>query len=341
MVITKILKIHQEVGSHLLGDDIMQQQTMNNREVLPEQMEIAKMFGIIKMGQTLEDYLIEAVENHGYETGVIWGVQGSGKSNRMLQMGFWIFYHHLKKKLEREPTDEEVWEEVLSHIIFRPRDFVKRLKEVPRGERIPCLLWDDIGCHYPSSKFKTDPKEYEAIDSTWAVIRVKVPIVIVTIPLVNRLAKNIRDNLTFEVFLGRNQNELIRRVFHLPGTRKLESNFFKIILEQPTPFDLFFVPKWVWDRYWEMRLTLTDEALVVLEGEVDMDEVDGYIPVLDAAEMLKASGKKVSPNTIQQSISRKVLRGRTIKGQLCILEEDLMRYMEVEKPIITMDDYEV
>lgn len=296
---------------------------------LPEHIKLAYDFGVLKEGYTLEDYMNEAVQKNGYETVCIWGVQGSGKSNRMLQMGFWIFKAHLSKE-GYQPTEEEIWDAVLQAIVFRPRDFVRRLKEVPRGERLPCLLWDDIGCHYPSSKFKTDPKEYEAIDQTWAVIRTKVGVVVVTIPLINRLAKNIRDNLTFEVYLGRNQNELIRRVYHLPGTRRMESNFFKIIIEEPTPFDLYFVPKWVWDRYWEMRLDLTDEALAVLEGTVDMEELEGYIPVLDASDLLREHGKRISANTLQQSISRKVMRGRTIGNRLCVLEEDLYRFAGIE-----------
>lgn len=300
---------------------------------LPKHLDLAVNFGIVKIGYTLEDYMVNAVENNGYETVVIWGVQGSGKSCRMLHMGYWIFYAHLKKTFGREPEDDAIWEEVLDHIIFRPRDFVMRLKEVPRGGRIPCLLWDDCGCHYPASKFKTDPKEYEAIDQVWTVIRTKVAVIIITIPIFDRLAKNLRDHTTFEVFLGRNQMELIKRTFRLPGTKRMESNLFKVIIEKPEIFDLYFVPKWVWDRYWEMRLTLTDEALEVLEGEVDMDTIEGYITVLEASEILREKGVKISPNTIQQSISRKVLKGRVISGSLCVLEEDLLKFANLNKRI--------
>ena len=58
---------------------------------LPKHVEWAKHYGHIHEGWTLEDYLIEAVRNQGYETVLIHGVQGSGKSNRLLQTGFWIF----------------------------------------------------------------------------------------------------------------------------------------------------------------------------------------------------------------------------------------------------------
>jgi hypothetical protein len=163
------------------------------------------------------------------------------------------------------------------------------------------------------------------VDSTWAAIRTKVHVVITTIPLIDRLAKNIKDNVTFEVFLGKNQVELINRVFHLPGTRSLESNFFKAVIEKPKIFDLYMVPKWVWEEYWDMRLRLTKEALQTLRGVTEMDNRDDYYPVKDAAHLLD-----VSPNTVQQAISRGVYRGKKFEGLLHILIEDLNSYLKAK-----------
>ena len=190
-------------------------------EKIPRHVELAIQYGIIKRGNCFEDYLIEAVDEDGYETVVIHGTQGSGKSTRMLQMGRWISYHVLSEELGRKPTEKEIWDHVLSHLVFKPSDFVKRLEQVPRYSRLPMLLWDDIQAHYTSSTFKTDILQYQAVDAAWAVIRTKVGVVIVTIPVLSRLAKNVKDNITFEVFVGRNQMEQIRRVFYLPGTRSI------------------------------------------------------------------------------------------------------------------------
>lgn len=274
-------------------------------------IKIAYDYGIIKDGLTFEDYLIEAVDNDGYETISIWGVQGSGKSSRMLQMGFWIFKHLL--------GDERLaWEAVLDHVIFKPADFITRLEAVPRGERIPVILWDDLQAHYTSSTFKTDIAQYQAIDATWAVIRTKLAVVITTIPLIDRMAKNIKDNVTFEVYIGRNQKEMIKRVYHLPGIKRMETNLFKVIVERPAIFDLYEVPKWVWDRYWDMRLELTDEAISGLKNVTDMGDVDNYYHVREAARLLRKS-----TNTVQQMASRGVIEGRKIKGVLHILKEDV------------------
>lgn len=275
---------------------------------MPRHIEIAMEYGIIQDGRTLEDYLMEAVENNGYETICIWGVQGSGKSNRALQMSYWIY---------------KDWAKVLDNIVFKPSEIVERLEALPDNKRISCLVWDDVGVHYPSSKFKTDIQEYEAIDATWAAIRTKVAVVILTIPLITRLAKNLRDNITFEVFLGRNQKEMMKRVFHLPGLDSIQTNFFKITVEWPSKFDLYKVPPGVWRDYWAMRIRLANEAIATLKGATNMDNLEGFMPVKDAATIAK-----LNPNTLQQAISRGVYRGRKINGLLHILLEDLNQYLE-------------
>lgn len=280
----------------------------------PVPVKLGVYFGFLIPGHTLEDYLLDGADpvNQGYETVLIWGVQGSGKSCRMLQMGFWVLGD---------------WELVLKCLVFRPRDVVDRLEAVPDDQRLAMLLWDDIGVHYPSSTFKTDIASYEAIDSTWASIRTKVGIVITTIPLSDRLAKNIKDNVTMEVFLGKNQMELVYRIFRLPGFRSLQANFFKAMVEEPERFNLYDVPAWVWNRYWVMRLKLAREALETLKGVVEVDG-SNYISCLDAGGILK-----ISPNTVQQMISRGTVRGRKIKGVMSILDEDMERLIPLYKEI--------
>jgi len=281
--------------------------TQEFSEVPPKIIRLAEFFGLIKQGYTLEDYLVQAVKTGGYETVDIWGPQGVGKSERMLQMLYWIYGD---------------WDAVIDSLVFKPASLVTILEEIPDDERMPALGWDDIGVHYPSSTFKTDIKQYQAIDSTWAAIRTKCNVVVTTIPLIDRLAKNIKDNVTFEVFIGRNQMEIVYRVFHLPGQRSIESNFFKIVVEQPRRFDLFNMPLDDWKRYWKKRLELTREALATLKGATDMESLDGYIPVIEAAKIASEQKIHYATSTIQQDISRGILRGQRINGRLCVSEDD-------------------
>ncbi len=275
----------------------------------PKHVEWAINYGLIHEGWTLEDYLVKAVETQGYETALIHGVQGSGKSCRLLQTGYWIY---------------KDWDTVLDSIVFKPTSFVNKLKSVPIGRRIPWLGFDDVGVHYTSSTFRTDVKQYQAIDSAWAAIRTKLSVCVLTIPLLDRLAKNLKDNLTFEIYLGKNQTELVERIVRMPSFDKMETHLSKILIEGPRRFDLFEVPKDVFKEYWDMRLRLTEEALDGLSKATDLEDSEGYTPVLDVAEEIG-----LSPNTIQQMASRGVIKARKIGDLLYIPDDYIPRLKKI------------
>lgn len=290
---------------------------------IPGHIKIAYMFGLIKPGYSLQDYLVEAVQGppgeegkSGYETVIIWAVQGSGKSSRGLQFLKWLYLD---------------WETVLKNTVFTPPEFIELLEKVPDNETIPGIFWDDILVHYPASKFKTDIKTYEAIDSTWASIRTKTNVIISSLPIIDRLAKNIKDNATVEVFIGRNQLELVNRMFRLPGLKQLESNFFKVQIQEFSKFDLYDVPPEIWRRYWERRVSLTKEALANLRNVSDMGDDPNYISILQASKIYReGTGKKLSVNTLQQMGSRGIIDSKKIKGRLCVYLDDITNLVKEE-----------
>jgi len=327
----------------------------------PRHIYWAVKFAIVILGWSLEYYYYYAVYSKGYETTGLWGVQGSGKSNRMLQHLFWIYrFAHILNKGELPinydylpkgtpflrdqekiayfteicdliigyhltPSEmDEIWNRVLDAIIFKPNLLVEKLEAIPDNEVMPGLGWDDILVHYPSSMFKTDIKQYEAIDSTWAAIRTKASCIMDTLPNIERLAKNLKDNTTFEVYLGRNQMEMIKRIFLMPALDRIGVNMFKITIERPGIFDIFTVPAWVWKKYWQRRLKLTKEALTRLKGTVENEDIGNYVPVLDVAEILG-----ISPNTVQQMASRGVIEGRRVGGIFMIKQEYVPRLQKI------------
>lgn len=294
-------------------------------------IDIGLQYGQLIEGWSIEDYIIHASKvESGYETVAVHGVQGSGKSSRSLQMASWIIEERLREELGRELTERELWDATLDCVIFKPSDFVTRLEAVPDDEPLPVLIWDDIGVHYTSSTFKTDIDQYAAIDATWAAIRTKVHVVIISIPNLSRLAKNVKDNLTFEVYLGKNQKEQVRRLFRLPGTKYIDSNLFKPIIGKPQKFNLFAVPLWAWKRYYKMRQHLANEALANLRGVTDMEDMDGYIPIVDARRLCREYDVNWSMSTLQQHVSRGVLRGQKVNGILHLDNEYLLEMLRTE-----------
>jgi hypothetical protein len=284
---------------------------------VPGHIKLAIFFELIKPEYTVQDYLVEAIMGPpdkpgktGYETGLIWAVQGSGKSSRGLQYLKWLY---------------KDWEDVLASTVFTPQEFINKLEAVQDDETMPAIFWDDIGVHFPASKFKTDIQQYEAIDSTFAAIRTKVNVILASLPVIDRCAKSIKDNATFEFFLGRNQRELTYRLFRLPGTRQIESNFFKIQVQKFSQFDLFDVPIDIWNRYWTRRINLTREALTNLKETTDMGENENFMPVLEASLLVE-----ISPNTIQQMGSRGVIETKKIKGKLCVSRADILKVKQLD-----------
>jgi len=279
--------------------------------VPPAVVRYGLQFGLIRLGWTVRDYMLDAAKNMGYHTIAIWGQQGVGKSSRMLQEGFWIYGD---------------WDAVLKNIVFRPSQFVSKLKRLPVGRRIPWVGFDDVGVHYPSTSWRTNIEQYEAIDSTWVAIRTKCSVVSLTIPLIDRLAKNLKDNVTIEEFIGMNQGILSERYIRLPGVKeRVESNFRKVQIEPIHRFNLYAVPTDVFREYWNERLRLADEALDKLEATVgeagssstDLRKVDGYISVLEIIRELKAS-----PAVISQLCARSVIQKRRFNGRLYVPLED-------------------
>lgn len=300
---------------------------------IPKHVMLGIDYGLIKEGYSLIDYLSEAEKDpSGYETSAIHGQQGSGKSNFALQLAYDIIERRLTREKLRKPDPEDVWEEVFKRLVFTPADFVKRLEGIAINDRLDVIVWDDIQLNYTSSTFKTDIEQYAAIDSMFAVIRTKVAVILITIPNITRLPKNVKDNVTFEIFIGKNRKVQTRKVYRLPGTKYMDSNLFKPQIEAPGFFNIYDIPSPIWNRYEKLRKEIANKALAVLKGVTDMDEREGFISIPEAVRLCREHGLSWSASTIQQNSSRGLYRGQKIQGVLCIERDGLLAILEAEKP---------
>jgi len=304
-----------------------------------------------------KDYIQDAaIRKDGYETVIVDGAQRVGKSNMSLQIASWAKHALLTFKLNGctraqydeaktrgvspidflldlplQPTVDEVWGSVLDALVFKPGDFVNTLEQVPDDDPMDCLTWDDINAHYTNTAFKINPAQYSAIDSTFTVVGTKCRIIICNIPNVSRLAKNIKDNATFEVYLGKNRKRMMKRLYRLPGLKTMDMNLFKIDIELPSSFDIYDIPAHIWRQYESKRIELANEALGVLKAATNMEDLDGYITVFEAVKMAKAEGMHWGISSIQQWVSRGVLVGQKVNNQLCVSEVSLLAAIEAER----------
>lgn len=282
---------------------------------VPRHVEVGMDYGLIIQGQALDDYLTKAsFDPSGFECACAHGQQGAGKSNYMLQRTAAIKKASFFREHKRFPTERELWDLVLDSIVFTPTDFIEKLERVQESDdRLDVVLWDDIQLEYTSSTFKTNVDQYSAIDSMMAVIRTKCAITLITIPNITRLPKNVKDNVTFEVFVGKNRKVQIRRIFRLPGQKRIDSNLFKPIIQRPRIFDLYAIPNWAWKKYEKMRQDIANKALANLKEATDMADTDDFEPIWELAKKLT-----INANTIQQMGSRGIFPTKMVNGVLCV-----------------------
>lgn len=256
-------------------------------------LELAVLYGFVCPGWKVADYITNAVRLGRYCLVHLWGEQGSMKSNRTLQHGSWVYGEWVRD--EWYPF----WDKVLSHIVFRPgreeRGLLAFAKQVPHGKREAWVGWDDVGVHYTSMTHKTDADKYAAIDSAFAAIRTKFSTMTTNNPNINRLAKNIKDNISIEEFIGPNQTYTSERLCRIVHPRKLQAFFFKVPIEDRVKHDWKAVPSDVWKEYWELRLQLADQAVYLLE-QAFTDPEDGdeqAILIRDAVNKYKIPLSKI------------------------------------------------
>ena len=325
---------------------------------LPRHIALAYDFGLMKEGWCLKDYVMHAaIAPDGYEVIVVDGVQRSGKSNQSLQIDSWgkqathifklnnVDYSEYKKEVDAglppadymremryQPSEKDLWEDVLESVLFKAGTFVSYLKVVPDGEPTDVVCWDDIAGHYTNLSFRIDPEEYAQVDSAFTVLGTKARIIITNIPNVTRLSKNIKDHCSFEIFIGRNRRRLLRRIFRLPGIRNINMNEFKADVEAPSDFDIFRVPEWAWRTYEKRRFDLAQEVFKSLGETVEMDKApEGYVSIPDAIRLARDNGLGWGALTIQQNASRSLYKKVKAGGYLFIEQESFMKIVDAEK----------
>jgi hypothetical protein len=266
-------------------------------------------YGLVILGRSVKGYMIYAAENMRFECVYVWGFQGSMKSNWTLQSGYWVY---------------EDWDLVLKYLAMRPgkgeRGFQAILEKIGAGRRVPWIGWDDLAVNYTAQTYKIDVQQYAAIDALFACARTKASVITCNSPVIERLPKNIKDNASIEVFLGRNQRMMTQRICRIMSHKKMESYFFKVPIEKPYIFDYKAVPSDVWSEYEDLRNRLAEDTIRKL-GEAyknDVGSLDEYMPIYDIIDQGIAT-----PAQIQSYASRDMITMVKVDGKRYVAREDV------------------
>lgn len=285
-------------------------------------LRLALTFGLIIPEYTMKDYILYAIESKsGYETVDIWGVQGSKKSCRTMIISHWCY--------GKDRKDYHAWDKVLNNMVLMPdahefpgyeaRGFLQKMKSITKGEVVPLVAWDDITVNMPSSTFKTDIDVYGAVDAAWAAIRTKIKVMLLNNPLIDRLGRNIKDNITIECYIGRNQVEQVERCIRLPGLKTIESKFFKILVEPLHQFDYTYVPKSIFKEYFELRKEIADFAIQRM-GKAFKDESALLEDMMTPVQIMNEIS--IAPSSLNDMIKRNFIPHEKINGKLYIPKKD-------------------
>jgi len=329
----------------------------DKKPTTPKHVILAYEYGLMVRGWCFKDYIQHAaVAPDGYEVVAVDGVQRAGKSNQSLQIVGWakhatqafklndVEYKDYKAAIDAgtppadyidalpiQPTERDLWEAVLECIQFKASEFTAYLGAVPDGEPTDACLWDDIAGHYSNMSFRISPEEYAQVDGAFTVLGTKARVIVTNIPNLTRLSKNIKDHLSFEIFIGKNKKRMLRRIFRLPGLRSPNMNEFKADVEAPSGFDIYRIPAWAWTRYEKRRFELARDVFKALGESVDMDQVPpGYLSIPDAIRRARDRGAGWGVSTIQQNASRGAWKKVKAQGEMFIEEESFMKVLEAE-----------
>ncbi|MCX8203511.1 MAG: hypothetical protein N3H32_04255, partial [Nitrososphaeria archaeon] len=163
------------------------------REALPQIVKAAHQFGYIRYGWNLYDYLIAAVRGDpnsvqpkaGFEDVIIWGKQGTGKSNLAMQLMFILY---------------QDWDWVLKRVILRPQEVLELYRETKAmSGRIPIIALDDITTIFPKQLWFVSKDLYIALQQFIATVRMRFCNIMVSTPLPQNVVTTLKENASFEV----------------------------------------------------------------------------------------------------------------------------------------------
>ena len=236
-------------------------------EMLPRIVELAEQLGYIVPGWSLIDYLIAAVKGYpddpikkaGFENVVIWGKQGSYKSNLAMQLSFEIY---------------QDWDWVLRRLLLQPQDAIKIYKETREtGKRIPLIILDDITTIFPKQLWFINKELFTLLQQFIATIRMRFSNIISTTPIIDNIVSALAENITFEALNTPKMVCIVERYMWMLDRYYAAKSRFKKVVVECFKFNPKRVPSDVWKEYEDRRWAVTDEIVSKIEKKFDLEKL--------------------------------------------------------------------
>ena len=202
----------------------------------------------------LAGWMIRAYQSGGFNSIIIYGKQGAGKSIYAIK----VVYDMLRRLglVPKEGTSREVYKR---YLVFSARQFMGKLRSA-RGERLPALIWDDAGVHGSSYLFFTDIFLAKALGDLFRVARTRVANILFTTPSPRDLLKPFRSYDTIIVYVHEIDDVWSRA--HIYQLRLLPSGDVRIFKKAMEDFRRRLR---TYNDYLTLRDRYVEEALDMLE----------------------------------------------------------------------------
>ena len=141
----------------------------------------------------LAQKIVEAYENYGFVSAVIFGPQGTGKTTYAFKVMRDVYW-----KLNNLETKDQAWDVVKRYYFFELPEALELIYDALESDtRIPVLLFDDAGIWL--SKYNWYEDYMKVFYKIFALIRTRVSAVIFTTPSPEDLAFFLREKGWYQI----------------------------------------------------------------------------------------------------------------------------------------------
>jgi hypothetical protein len=206
--------------------------------------------------------IINAYKTNGFESAIVFGKQGVGKTTYALKVAKEVY-----QRLGHEPY--EAWEFALDSLFFELKDALRLMKIFRENDRtIPVIIFDDAGLWL--QKYKWQREDLMKFYEVYNIIRNIVSGLIFTTPSPNDITFYVREKGWKLVKIVRNgtakEGIPIARAKIAVNTITIKKGKVQNVVKWKTIDDYtVHLPDWVFKEYQERRKVYEEKALEELE----------------------------------------------------------------------------